>query len=497
MRRASGALLVGLSLIFAGAAHADAQGDRFGAAGYFRISTRPDLQGGNGALGFWNLYGRLLNENEFGQLDMRLDLLQADPGTDDPFADVHARIDCTSFGQADANNGSLAQCHFSQFYVEAGNVLFPHVKFRLGTQEYYHNDLGVYDFRPTSLFTDTIGLSADYNTDKLEVLALVGDAGFAIRGSAYDTILVAGGIANFRVSNQFNFGFGTELRYEPEVKGDRNAPYVTPNVNYEDYVRGEVVQRFLEEHPGQENNFPNPLPTSSNSWDFMGFVEFGGFGPIQWNTLQLRFSKRHPLASTQETFGGRTYDIFIKGLTDERYALGGGDQLMLTVIPKKVDLVWAGYAEYDLDKDNKIQPGDNNRVIWSTVARAIVYLSPTVHYLTEGSIAQEHSLNGNVYRDHADSIFQSTDGVSDSRGLQFGDDDTRNTVQLKTGFTLNPTGFGIFARPELRLLYGLQYSSQQAAYGSGFNTSLNQFNQFVGPERHWHSVISIEAEGWF
>ena len=497
MRRASGALLVGLSLTFAGAAHADAQADRFGAAGYFRINTRPDLQGGNGALGFWNLYGRLLNEGNFGQLDMRLDLLQADPGTDDPYADVHARVDCTSFGQSDANNGSLAQCHFSQFYVEAGNVLLPHVKFRLGTQEYYHNDLGVYDFRPTSLFTDTIGLSADYNVDKLELLFLIGDAGFAIHGTNYNTVLVGGAVANFRVSDHFNFGGGIEGRYEPKVEGDRNAPYVTANLNYADYLRKEIVQNFLEQNPGQENNFPRPTATDANSWDFMGFVEFGGFGPIQWNTLQMRFSKRHPQQSTTETFNGKTYDIFIKGITDERYALGGGDQLMLTIVPKKLDLVWAGYAEYDLDKDNKVGPSDNNRFIWSTLARAIYYLSPTVHYLTEGSFAYEHSLNGNAYRDHADSIFNSTGGVSDSRGLEFGDSDLRTTVQLKTGFTLNPTGFGIFARPELRLLYGLQYSSQQAAFGSGFNESLNQYNQFVGPERHWHSVISIEAEGWF
>jgi len=47
-------------------------------------------------------------------------------------------------------------------------------------------------------------------------------------------------------------------------------------------------------------------------------------------------------------------------------------------------------------------------------------------------------------------------------------------------------------------LYGLQYSTQQAAYGNGFVDSLNQFNSFASsPERHWHSVLGVEAEGWF
>ena len=36
--------------------------------GYFRIMTRPDLQGGSGRLGYWNLYGRLLNEGPYATM---------------------------------------------------------------------------------------------------------------------------------------------------------------------------------------------------------------------------------------------------------------------------------------------------------------------------------------------------------------------------------------------------------------------------------------------
>ena len=39
--------------------------------GYMRVMTRPDVQGGNGTLGYWNLYGRLLNERGYTMLDTR------------------------------------------------------------------------------------------------------------------------------------------------------------------------------------------------------------------------------------------------------------------------------------------------------------------------------------------------------------------------------------------------------------------------------------------
>jgi hypothetical protein len=117
--------------------------------------------------------------------------------------------------------------------------------------------------------------------------------------------------------------------------------------------------------------------------------------------------------------------------------------------------------------------------------------------LTESSLAREKSQQGNLYRNHADSLFRTTGGIADLRGLEFGDSDTRDTWQIKAGVVLNPTGFGIYTRPSLRLLYGLQYSTQQAAYGNGFVDSLDQYNQFPSPERHFHSVVAIEAEGWF
>ena len=51
--------LMGLGLL-GGTASANAR-----VGGYARVMARPDLQGGTGRLGYWNLYGRLLNEGPY------------------------------------------------------------------------------------------------------------------------------------------------------------------------------------------------------------------------------------------------------------------------------------------------------------------------------------------------------------------------------------------------------------------------------------------------
>jgi hypothetical protein len=125
------------------------------------------------------------------------------------------------------------------------------------------------------------------------------------------------------------------------------------------------------------------------------------------------------------------------------------------------------------------------------------YIRPEVHFLIESSIAQELSINGRAYREHADSIFYNTNGTADSRGFEYGDSDTRITWQGKTGLVLNPNGTGIFNRPSLRVLYGSQYSNQNNAFGNSFVESLDQYNDFGNREQHWHHLVAVETESWF
>ena len=129
--------------------------------------------------------------------------------------------------------------------------------------------------------------------------------------------------------------------------------------------------------------------------------------------------------------------------------------------------------------------------------RLQAYATETVHFLAEGSAAREWSRNGNSYREFADSIFSNTEGRPDVRGLGFGDSDTRNTFQLKAGPVLQPTGRGIFNRPSLRFLYGMQYSSQNNAFGNAFVDTIDQYNDFQPVEQRIHHLVAAEAEVWF
>ncbi|MFL5321226.1 MAG: hypothetical protein ACJ790_16315 [Myxococcaceae bacterium] len=495
MLRRFGILLV---LLSAAVASADAPRDRFTLGGYFRIMTRPDLQGGDGRLGFWNLYGRLLNEGPYAALEMKLDVLQEQPGRNDVWASVHAKVEGGSVSTADIFNGNLGQYRVSQLYVKAGNIALDHVTWQLGTLDTYFGDLGLYDAKPAEIFFDTVGLSGRYEHERVQLLVGVGDSGFLTKGANYNTLLTGGGTLRVRIiPSHFELGVGGQYAAEPEVQGNRRAPYQTPGITYEDYFRHEVAQHFVEANPTVEQLFPNPQPARADSWKLIAYVGFGGVGPLLWNNFFINYLKRHPDGPYTETFNGRTFDIHVTEFTDERYQVNAGNEMQLRIIPNLFDLNWGLLYGYHFNKDDQIAANDDNRLFYSTVVRGQIYVTSTLHILIEGSAARELSLNGNQYRLHRDSVFRSSGGISDARGLEFGDSPERDTFQWKGGIVMSPLGRGIYTRPQLRLLYGGQYSNTQAAFGSGFVEDLSQYNVFVGPERHFHHVISLEAEGWF
>ena len=147
LRRAVAAL----TLLVAATALAEAQTDRFSAGGYFRIMTRPDFQGGSSKLGLWNLSGRLLNEGPWGALELKLDVLKPNPGTQEVWASIHTKIEGGSFSNADPANGALSAFRVTQMYVRAGNILFDRVTWQLGTLDTYFGDLGLYDVKPAQI----------------------------------------------------------------------------------------------------------------------------------------------------------------------------------------------------------------------------------------------------------------------------------------------------------------------------------------------------------
>jgi len=498
------ALALALATSLPAAAWGEAASDRFSAGGYFRIMARPDFQGGVSQLGYWNLYGRLLNEGPWGSLELKLDLLQTTPGRAEPWASVFCKIEGGSFANTDAGRGNLGKYANTQLYVKAGNVFLDNVTWQIGTIWIRPGTLGLYDMWPADLFWDTVGLSATYDANNVQLILGVGDAGFAIRGTDYSTILTAGGFFKFHIPH-FEVAVGGQFRYEPEVVGNKNAPYSTPDISYVDYARSvkfdraDIVQNWLQNHPGEEVLFPNPVPTSSQSYRLVAYLGLGGWGPLRWDSFYANFEHLHPDNFIHQSYNGQDYTIYVHDLTDQRYRWMVGNEMQIVIIPDRLDAVWSVVYGNDYNRKNTVAAGDDNRTYVSTVLRLQLYLTKTLHVLAESSVAQEKSLNGNLYREHYDSIFSSTSGVPDQyNGLENGDTDTRNTWQLKAGFVINPAGLGVFTRPSLRILYGLQYSNQQAAYGNFFVDNLNQYNVFsVGAESHWHHVLSIEAETWF
>ncbi len=465
--------------------------------GYVRVMTRPDLQGGSGQLGYWNLYGRLLNEGPYATFDFRYAVLERQTGIAAPWTTIHARIEGGSIGNADAGNGSLANLRLSQVFVNAGNILLPGVTWQVGTLDQYIGDLGLYDMRPAQLFYETVGMSGRYQSERLDVLMGVGDSGYSIRGADYSAIPTAGGWLRLHVNDHLEVAAGGQGMLEPAVPGSRNAPYITPELDYEDWIRGEVVESFLLDNPGRQIELPDPVPTDARSWKAIGYLGFGDIGPLLWNNLFASYQRLHPESATTETYDGQSYTLYVTALTDERHVLTVGDEAQLSIVPGRFDLAVAGLYGLHTDADNTIAPSDYARSYRSVVMRGQLYITPTVHWLTESSLAEEVSTNGNTYREHADSIFSGTGGVSDADGLEVGDTDTRITWQGKTGLVFNPLGPGLYSRPSLRLLYGVQHSNQNNAFGNSFVETLDQYNELGNVERHWHHVIALETEAWF
>ena len=84
------------------------------------------------------------------------------------------------------------------------------------------------------------------------------------------------------------------------------SPYASPNVKYEDYLRGEVVQRFMLANPLNVNQqFPIPELRDATSYKGIAYLGFGGFGPVIWNNFYASFEKAHPSGSTTENYQGK------------------------------------------------------------------------------------------------------------------------------------------------------------------------------------------------
>lgn len=458
--------------------------------GYVRMMTRPDLQGGSGKLGHWNLYGRLLNESPYGLLDLHYDLVEKS-GDKSPWAVLHFRTEGPLFGPE-----SIANWNISQVHVTSGNLTGSGHTWKIGSLEEYFGDLSLYDMRPGQIFNDTVGASLRIDTADSTFIVGAGDSGLNIRRGNYNAIPTAGFSLRFRPMKAMEVGLAGQFRYEPGVKGNQNAPYTIPDIVYEDIIRGEVYENWRKENIGSALEFPDPLLTDARSGELIGYFGFGGLGPIVWNNTYVNMSLAHPLGPLTEDTEMGPLTIHRTDFTDERYRLFVGNEIQLKINGWN-DATWAALYSKSWDNDNVISPSDDARTMASSVLRLQSYVGQYIHVIAETSIAYEYSDNGNRFREHYDSIFQNTGGIPDDRGFESGDTDLRITWQGKGGLVLNPSGKGIFSRPSIRFLYGIQHSNENNAFGNAFVESINQYNEFGNVEQHWHHILSMETEAWF
>src|SRR5580704_573536 len=216
------ACAAGLATSLASTAFADDLGDRLSLGGYLRIQGLTDFQGGNGRLGLPSngcgtggpcLYGRLLNEGPDAIFMLRLQLLPLDKTGKEPWAVMYARIEGESFLGTDAGNGGLSNYAITSFGIEAGNVLLDNVTWRVGTLWYEPNTMGLYDYFVDDLFYGVIGVSGFYHSKYLDFMVGLGDQGWELHGSNYDTVITSGGWVRGRLGEHLELGGGGQFGY--------------------------------------------------------------------------------------------------------------------------------------------------------------------------------------------------------------------------------------------------------------------------------------------
>ena len=490
---------------------------------YFRASAQDDFGYNAPTLGWWPFYGRLMNETPWLMADFGYHVVRPEtPGA--PRATLFMRIEGGSYRNYDMNMGGLGNYSVNHIWLETENVLMRHFVTQTGNLWYNMGYIGIFDNFTSQVFWETIGIRAGHRLPKFEYFLGVGDSGWAIyrnrKGDGfthhqYANIPTVGGLIKVNLYEiaalkpvtakylpYWQAGATFQIMWERQNETMRGTPHQTPNVSYADIMRGEAFEKFMLENPGSSDYFPWARPVSANYYKLTAWTGFGGpeIGPfkIYWNDLSFRFEKKAPQIAVTETYDGESKDIYISQFTDERYETVLFDEIQIRLLPNHFDLN-AGFGfGYSWDNDNQIRPDDHNRVITSFVVRPIWYITEHLHYLVELVYAREKSTIGNRYREHFNSIKSNTKGIPDPDGLEWGDTDTKHTYQIKTGFTINPAGRGIYSRPVIRMLYGAQFSNVHAAFGNSFEESLNRRNQFnLSRDIHWHHMARVEIEHWF
>ena len=125
--------------------------------------------------------------------------------------------------------------------------------------------------------------------------------------SATTPCWTTGTTARLRIGDHLQLGGGGQWAWEASVEGHTGAPYQTPGVSYEDWLRGEAVQSYRADNPIQADRFPDPDRVDAQSGHVFGYLGFGGWSGLKWNSTFVRWEKRHPEAPSKTTGRARRW----------------------------------------------------------------------------------------------------------------------------------------------------------------------------------------------
>lgn len=494
-------------------------------SGYFRMMARDDFGAGSTTLGYQPAQGRLMNETPWLMLGVNTTMIRNEKPNDIK-SDLFFRIEGGSFRNADTGFGSLANYRFTLLHLSVENAVVQHSLVQIGTIWYNMGYIGMYDAYVSQLFWETVGIRFGQRiADKLEYFLAVGDSGYSLLQerlntntsfptTGYNSTPTFGGLVKynwstsplkdfFKWAERFETGIGFQMMIERSTLGSPNAPYQTPGIPYEDVIRGEGLKNWLAKNPGLQDYFPTPSNRNSSFWKISfwnGFNIARKFGPVKlnWNDTSVSFARKRPDRYVEETHQGITKKIYVNDFTNKRHELIIADEMQWTLIKDRLDVNLGTIMIFSWDNDNTIKPSEANRNLYTFTVRPQFYFTSILHALLEVSYTTEVSTLGNLYREHFDSIESSTGGSPDNRGLEYGETNMRNTLQVKLGPVLNPNGRGIYNRPTIRLLFGVQLSNVHAAFPNNYVPALNSNNVFnYGKDVNEHYMVSLEVEHWW
>ena len=118
-------------------------------------------------------------------------------------------------------------------------------------------------------------------------------------------------------------------------------------------------ERYQEAFPGLEDYFPDPVARDASSWKAVGYLGFGGFGPLIWSSAFANIGMLHPEKYVVEDLAGESTRIYIHDFTDERLQFNIGNEMQLRLWPDRLDAVWSAFYGMSRDADNDIMPSDD------------------------------------------------------------------------------------------------------------------------------------------